>query len=327
MNRTVQILEISDLAISGPDPFSSDSGRNSSAMSQGSTITLKPDAAWKVLSLTDGDSLLQDSDSDQETTAPITVNGRSFGTGTDVEVEYSYVLRPIGATDSSQDVTIYAVEFDSDVEAIAASGPLRPGVTYRVLNNAGSESPSVAYSSLYVCFAAGTPIATPQGWRAVEDLCAGDLVATADDGAQPILWAGGRRVVVPAARGPVTILPGALGNDRTVRLSPQHRVLVGQGGAEGLLPVKALVGRPGIIAATQASVVTWHHLALPRHAVLSAGGAWAETLWPGAEALRMLGADAAAVARAVPGFDPATYPPARPLLRPGQWRRGVPRAA
>ncbi|MGC5198645.1 Hint domain-containing protein, partial [Aphanothece microscopica] len=43
------------------------------------------------------------------------------------------------------------------------------------------------------CFVRGTPILTPGGWRAVEQLVPGDLVQT-DDGPRPVIWAGARRV-------------------------------------------------------------------------------------------------------------------------------------
>ncbi len=120
-----------------------------------------------------------------------------------------------------------------------------------------------------------------------------------------------------------------LGNDLPLRLSPQHRVLVGQGANQGLLPVKALIGQRGVQAAAGPGIVIWHHLALARHQVLFAAGAAVESLYPGPQAAQMLGAQLPALQALLPGFGTggALWPPARPLLRPGQWRRQRLRAA
>lgn len=77
-------------------------------------------------------------------------------------------------------------------------------------------------------------IDTPDGPRAVETLCVGDLVNTVDHGPQAIRWVrsgdhplGGATVEDK----PVLIKAGALGAGRPAQdliLSPQHRILVGR---------------------------------------------------------------------------------------------------
>lgn len=76
------------------------------------------------------------------------------------------------------------------------------------------------------CFVAGALIQTPSGERPVETLCAGDLVCTKDNGAQPISWTGCQRVAGQGRHAPIRFLPGSIGNDRVLFLSPQHRVLL-----------------------------------------------------------------------------------------------------
>jgi hypothetical protein len=176
VNHAFLILDTSDLQVSGANPFSSNASRNASAMNGTTTLTMTAGAKWQTLTVSDDEGHLHDGDSGQTSVGAITVNGITYPSGSDVEVEYSYVVRPAGATDASQDVTIYVIEFAGDVEAIATSAPLQRGTTYVIRPGGGSDDPSVPYQNLFICFAAGTPIATPQGLRLVQDLRAGDLV-------------------------------------------------------------------------------------------------------------------------------------------------------
>ena len=146
------------------------------------------------------------------------------------------------------------------------------------------------------CFASGTRIATPMGERRVEDLRAGDLVQTLDEGAQPILWAGARQFDADdlAARPdmrPVLIRDGALGNRGDVLVSPQHAVLVATDQGARLARARHLAalkdGRFRVARGRRE--VCYHHLLLPRHAVIFANGAACESLYPGPQALRSFG--------------------------------------
>lgn len=93
-----------------------------------------------------------------------------------------------------------------------------------------------------VCFTCGAMIRTPGGNVALEDLSAGDLVSTMDNGAQPIRWIGRRALsagmldATPRLR-PVKIAKGALGNSRDLLVSPQHRMLLSGNRAEMLFGV------------------------------------------------------------------------------------------
>ena len=154
-----------------------------------------------------------------------------------------------------------------------------------------------------VCFAAGTLIATLRGPVAVEAIRPGDRVLTRDRGFRPLRWAG--RQAVSAARlaaaerlRPVRIAAGALGPGvpaRDLLVSPQHRMLLAGpeiaarfGTPEVLVAAKHLVGRPGITVEVPAGGIAYHHLLFDAHEVVLADGAWAESLYTGPMALKLM---------------------------------------
>ena len=169
------------------------------------------------------------------------------------------------------------------------------------------------------CIVAGMRVATPRGAVAVETLGPGDLVCTRHGPPLPVLWAGRRVVTAAQMRADARLLPieiaaGALGRHAPVRLSALHGVQVPEGAAGAL-------ARAGHLAATgwggarvlrglarQGAEVSYHHLLLPRHALISVEGLWVESLWPGGQALA--GFDAAAragVIRAIPALASAVW--------------------
>jgi len=78
-----------------------------------------------------------------------------------------------------------------------------------------------------VCFVAGTLIDTPSGRRPIEALQEGDLVLTADHGAQPIRWIGGSHLLSVGNCRPIRIRAGHLDNDRELQVSRRHPVARG----------------------------------------------------------------------------------------------------
>ncbi len=200
-----------------------------------------------------------------------------------------------------------------------------------------TEADSDDAITFVVCFAAGTEIDTPEGPRRVEDLRAGDLTMTLDQGALPVLWtsqnpksaAEQRRQVGLRA---VEIAPGALASgipSRTLRVSRQHRLLVKSpvaermfGHQEVLIAAKDLLGLPGVRMVPPEGEIDYVHLLLPCHSVLRAEGAWAESLWLGDEAVRMLGAE---TARQAAQMLYASQAPARPFVSGARARQLVTR--
>ena len=133
------------------------------------------------------------------------------------------------------------------------------------------------------CFTPGTRIETADGPRAVEDIAAGDLVLTADDGLQPVLWVRRCRVAARGAYAPVRIAAGALGNDRDLTVSPQHRILV-EGWAAELYAGQDAVLVPAIhlvdgdkVRVIEGGEVEYLHLAFETHALVRSEGIWSES--------------------------------------------------
>jgi hypothetical protein len=133
------------------------------------------------------------------------------------------------------------------------------------------------------CFLRGTRIATARGEVAVEDLCIGDLVVTASGCPQPVTWIGTRAYVtsllpedVRAGLLPVRIAAGALGEGRPARdlfVSPEHMMCIG----DVLVPAGKLLNGTTITRAEDPGVVQYFHVELPRHSVILAEGAPAES--------------------------------------------------
>jgi len=324
-NYTIKAVALQDLLISGPDPFSSDASANFDAASYRTTITVPKDADWTSLMVHDDEGNFHDSDSDQELVAPTGFAGSIWSTGTDVAIEYSYVIRPLGATDPAEDITIFALQLDGHVVGMTATAGLERGAAYEIIY-VGSQDPTVAYSQLVVCFAEGTGIVTPSGRRPADALRAGDLVDTLDHGPLPLAWVGHHEVAGEGGGRPVRVAPGALDNDETLILSQQHCMLMRPGPdreGEVPVPVKALVGRPGISWAP-CERITYHHLLLDGHQVIFAGGAPVESMYPGPMALWAVPESGRRQIEALfPGVTTGAviWPFARPLIRPGQWAR------
>ncbi|QBX33976.1 Hint domain-containing protein [Paracoccus liaowanqingii] len=155
-----------------------------------------------------------------------------------------------------------------------------------------------------VCFATGSMILTPGGYQAVENLKAGDLVCTKDNGDAPISWIGSRAVSAatlaeyPGLR-PIRIAAGALGSglpSSDLVVSPQHRVLVRSavaqkmfGTNEVLVAAKQLLQLDGIDIATDLASVVYVHFMFDQHQVVIANGAETESMFTGPQALKSVG--------------------------------------
>ncbi|WP_226783227.1 Hint domain-containing protein [Oceaniglobus trochenteri] len=152
------------------------------------------------------------------------------------------------------------------------------------------ESDPTPGTSDVVCLVAGTQIAVPGGTVAVEDLQPGQKVCVKDGPAQ-VLRAVGRTHLSAQilARlpmlAPVTLPVGAVGNDRALALSPNHRVAVSGpeldllfGGGEFLVPAKCLAPA---ISPQGPQGVQYLHLLFDDHHLVLANGLWVESLYLG----------------------------------------------
>ena len=161
--------------------------------------------------------------------------------------------------------------------------------TARYLNAAGEEV-TITFSeieSVVVCFARGTMIDTAEGEKPIEDLMVGDLVRTADHDYQPIRWIGSSKVAAVGHIAPILIKAGALGNTRDLRVSPQHRMLLGGwqaqmlfGDDEVLVAAKHLVNDSTILR-MESGEVEYYHMLFDTHEIVFAEGAPSESFHPG----------------------------------------------
>lgn len=228
-----------------------------------------------------------------------------YAAGSNVEILYSYT---VSGSDGSV-ITVYAVGaganyLNDDFIGILSSQPLKPGVTYTVTDY--DPLVDIQYSNVApFCFGRGTLITTEHGKMPVENLQQGDLVMTRDHGLQPIRWTGHRSFTAAELAGhpnfcPIRIRAGALAPGRPERdliVSPQHRVLVKSriahrmfGTDEVLIAAKHLLAVRGIEEASDLDGVDYFHILFDDHEVVLSNGAETESLHPGPQALKSVGA-------------------------------------
>lgn len=169
---------------------------------------------------------------------------------------------------------------DSDVETAY--------FTYTVDNGLGVSDTAIVQVNQMPCFVAGTLIDTPDGPVPVEDLQPGDMVLTLDDGPQPVRWAGAQAVTAEGSFAPIRIKAGSYGATQDVLLSPQHRVLIRDvwaellfGESEVFVKAKDLVNHKTVCREVCDFPVTYVHLLLDDHQILTSHGLLSESYLPG----------------------------------------------
>ncbi len=310
---TLNVIPLSSLIFSGSTP-NHNTGGGSGWNFQAYSFTYDP-SQNVAANVVDDDDSFQDDPSNPEWSggtwsahsqvlgSALTIGGTTYPAGTQIEDEYEFnVTDEFGTT---YRVVAVAVFQGSNFSVIGYTfeGAVPPaGATLTSVPGSSQDGEAIADP---VCFARGTRIATPAGAQAIETLRAGDLVATSDGRAEPIVWIG-RRAVSAAAMTetpgmrPVRIAAGALGNGLPLRdllVSPQHRILIRSeivarmldGPREALVAAKHLVGLPGIAIDETSRGIEYWHIMCRGHEVVLAEGSAAETLLPGTEALKALG--------------------------------------
>lgn len=304
----VWILEKANITVSGAGSLDGIT-QGSGAHLLNRTITLNSNA-WLQTAVNDNDANFDDNDSGQTLFGAQRINGVTYASGTVVEAEYSLILTN-PATGQTWRVIGYNVNNSNPsyatIEGLAFVGPVSGwppvGVALRVTSAAegpGGGSAPTAFASYVTpaCFTPGTRIATPDGPRAIERLCPGDLVNTMGYGPQPLLFLASThvpfdRLLREPHLCPVRIPKGAFGParpDRDMILSPQHRMIVRGarcqlyfGTPEVLVAAKDLPQSQAVSMDDLAGGVIYLHLAFATHQIVLSDGVESESFLIGPE--------------------------------------------
>ncbi len=202
-------------------------------------------------------------------------------------------------------VTFTLLQWQGTQYMVVNEGTVTVGDTIAGTNNTIVAAPDDPYVDLpdYVCFTKGTKIETPQGPKNVEDLVGNDVVITASGETAPIRWIGRHRLsegdlAKKPHLSPIIFKPNALAPGiptRNVSVSPQHRIamrseecLMNFGTSDVLVSAKSLVNDKKIAIDHSGQSVTYYHLLLDAHELVSASGLWAETLFLGDSTIESL---------------------------------------
>lgn len=133
------------------------------------------------------------------------------------------------------------------------------------------------------CFTPGILIDTADGPRPVETLEEGCLVVTRDHGLQPLRWIARRTTDGTGSHAPIRLCKGAIGNDRDMIVSPQHRFVIEGwraelffGQDEVLVAAKHLVNGD-TIHVHKVDQVEYLHLVFDAHEIVFAEGCATES--------------------------------------------------
>jgi hypothetical protein len=178
--------------------------------------------------------------------------------------------------------------------------PLAPRIDYTLLEVRTADRTLPLTGLICVSFAAGTRITLPDGRQSrIEALKRGDAVLTRDHGPQEIRWIGRATLRAKGAFAPVVVLPGTLGNDAELIVSPHHRLFIYQRGAhriggvaEILVQAKHLVDGENILR-REGGFVDYYSLVFDRHEIVFAEGIAAESLMVSEATVAHLPADLA----------------------------------
>lgn len=304
VEQSFRAFDNESLLIDGTSPFGTPGNPiiNNSNTPDGTIFTFQENFTSVGITIDDlggNPDVFEDGDPGNHT---VTDGGGIVANGTGVESESILTLQQIDAGGNPVGdpitITIYSQNGNfSDVWGFGTDTPLIPGARY--VKASGINAGASEYDT-FVCFVSGTLIATPDSLVPVEMLRPGDLVLTRDHGARPLRWTGQREVVPTGAMAPVRIEAGALGNDRDLVVSQQHRIHLNDVRAglmfdscDVLVPAKSLIGKvPGIYLDLTYWRVTYCHIMFDRHELIWSEGMLTESFHPGAAALKGIAADA-----------------------------------
>jgi len=201
-------------------------------------------------------------------------------------------------------------EYGDDFDVLDLSGSTPAGGSHSVIYDAanpengtvqyfnadGTDAGSMTFTNIenVICFVAGTRLKTTAGEIAIQDMEVGQMVQTMDHGLQPIRWIGSTKRAAVGNLAPIRIRKGALGNDRDLWVSPQHRMLLSGpqtemmfGEAEVLATAKSLLNDYSITR-VEGGEVEYFHILFDAHEIVYAEGAPSESFHPGEQGFNAL---------------------------------------
>lgn len=138
-------------------------------------------------------------------------------------------------------------------------------------------------------FIRGTLVETVDGPKPIEDIAAGDMIITSDNGAQPVRFL--LRQTVDAAA-PILFEAGSIENSSDLIVSPEHRMLIADwraelvmGCDEVLVTARHLVNGKDV-RALEGGTVEFLHLLFDAHQIIFVNGCAAESCLPDARFTR-----------------------------------------
>lgn len=242
-------------------------------------------SATFTMVITDDDTAIEATEAaDGGTSQIITVDGAGIDS---YEFFYDDIISINGGTETIKtfqmtiDGTVRSFVMNDDGATISGASV---GTSFTL--DSFSSYTALNYTSL-PCFTRGTLILTASGNVSVEDLKVGDLIQTEDHGLQPVRWVGstnlsGRDLLAKPHLRPIKIEAHSFGANlpaRDLRISPQHRVLLGGwdvelnfGFDQVFAPAKSLTGRQGISVDTHSREVEYFHIMFDHHEVVFSEG-------------------------------------------------------
>lgn len=271
------VYQISDFDTSGSNIAPPNEQGAQAAGSPPFTMTLLSTAVPLRILIDDADVTFHETggtDTLQELAEPVTIDGVLYPTGSHVILNYRLTdddgyegfSITIGATNTGGNTTT----------AFITNQDMVPGQTYVFTSESNIGNNDTEPYAQFACFTAGTLIETADGPKRIETLVAGDMVLTADDGAQPVRWVGQCTVLGVGAMAPITIHKGTFGASHPLTVSPNHRILV-----EGAV-AQLVTGHDSILVAAKRLVnghsvtqdprgfVTYVHVMFDRHQIITA---------------------------------------------------------
>lgn len=247
------------------------------------------------------------------------------------------IIRVTYAWDAPRRVGMLALELPGQgrvsLQPVAAPHPIRAR-DIEAMTHPGSErymAPDLLYLAVSTeiepigpgpSLCPATPVATPEGYRAVADLRRGDLVTTGNGDAVPVLHALHRWLPALGSHAPLRLRAPYFGLRQDILVSPTQKLVLSGSEVEYLFGHEAvltqaghLAGGPSVRPEASARFVRYDQLLLPGGEMLDAAGSAAQSLFIGRLRRKPVELAASAFGSVDRHGLPEHRPPKQPALR------------